>query len=421
MSERWPDILMITLALNDLLAQLSVGLDAVEQTLVGASPYHSKRVALLCTEIGRLLGYDEKRLFSLAGCALLHDNALTEYILSERSGAQQLLNLKSHCVLGQQNCAKLPFPSPIDGFVLYHHERADGRGCFGLTQGEFPREAGIIALADQVDVKFHLQSIRGTQLPEIRRFIREGAGTQFLPEVVEPALDVLQANILTKLTDRHIFDALSAAVPPLLSQTTEAHLIRLSEMTAKIIDYKSRFTREHSMQIANKAWYMCGLYGYPDALRAEVFYAAAVHDVGKLFIPTAILEKPGALTDPEFRIIKSHAQRSKELLSPIQGLEQIAAWAVNHHEKLDGSGYPDGKTADALDFNSRLLACLDIYQAVRETRPYHPARSHADTMAILYGMAQRGLVDSRISQDLDEALAGLKDGYAPPPDAALAH
>lgn len=411
---------MITLALNDLLAQLSVGLDAVEQTLVGATPFHSKRVALLSTEIGRLLGYDEARLFSLAGCALLHDNALTEYILSEQRGHQQMLNLRSHCVLGQQNCARLPFPSPIDGFILYHHERADGKGCFGRAGDEFPQEAGIVALADRLDVRFHLQTIRGTQLPDVRRFIRDGAGTLFLPELVEPALAVLQAPILTRLTDGHIFDALSAAVPPLFSQISEAHLIRLSEVTAKIIDYKSSFTREHSMQIANKAWYMCGLYGYPQALRAEVFYAAAVHDLGKLFIPTAILEKPGRLTDAEFSTIKSHVQYTKELLTPIRGLEQIAAWAVDHHEKLDGSGYPDGKTADMLDFNSRLLACLDIYQAVRETRPYHPARSHADTMSILYDMAQRGLVDGAIARDLDEGLSRLQDGYAPPPEDLLA-
>jgi HD-GYP domain-containing protein (c-di-GMP phosphodiesterase class II) len=145
-------------------------------------------------------------------------------------------------------------------------------------------------------------------------------------------------------------------------------------------------------------------YGYDHALVSELYLAASLHDIGKLAIPAQILEKPGRLDDHEFNVIKGHALKTYELLDGIGGFEQIREWASNHHEKLDGSGYPFGKKAEDLDFNSRLMACLDIYQAVSEERPYHPERDHKTTMAILYDMAGQSAIDEKIVRDMDKAL-----------------
>jgi HD-GYP domain-containing protein (c-di-GMP phosphodiesterase class II) len=183
----------------------------------------------------------------------------------------------------------------------------------------------------------------------------------------------------------------------------------------RIIDYKSLFTRRHSTQIANKAWLMGGYYGYNSSLRAELYLAAALHDLGKLSTPVGILEKPGQLDKNEFRIIQNHVRLTYELLKDISGFERICAWASNHHEKLDGSGYPWGKKAEEQDFNSRLMTCIDIYQAVSEERPYHPGRNHRDTMDILYGMADKGFIDGGIAKDLDTVLAKYDGGNVDPP------
>jgi HD-GYP domain-containing protein (c-di-GMP phosphodiesterase class II) len=145
-------------------------------------------------------------------------------------------------------------------------------------------------------------------------------------------------------------------------------------------------------------------YGYDPAGKARLCLAAGLHDIGKLAIPTEILEKPGRLTDGEFRIIAGHVKKTAELLKDIEGFEDIHAWASNHHEKLDGSGYPLGKKAEELDFNSRLMACIDIYQAVSEERPYHPARDHRSTMEILHDMAGKGAIDENIVRDIDKTL-----------------
>jgi HD-GYP domain-containing protein (c-di-GMP phosphodiesterase class II) len=110
-----------------------------------------------------------------------------------------------------------------------------------------------------------------------------------------------------------------------------------------------------------------------------------------------------------------------ELLKNVDGFGHIRDWASNHHEKLDGTGYPFGKGADELDFYSRLMACIDIYQAVSEARPYHEQRDHGETMAILYGMAQKGFVDETIVKDLDIAMAPYSNQNLPSfPDPARA-
>lgn len=407
---------MNQISLNELLGQISIGLDAVEAELVGAVKYHSKRVAALCLAVGREMGYDGERLFCLAGCALLHDNALTEYILSEHPDNLKKLNLNTHCMIGQENARFFPFPLNIDGMILYHHESADGKGAFGKRSGEYPEEAGIIALADQVDVRYSLRNCDSGKLDQIRMFLENNKGKKFDEKAVNTALSVIDAAFLKRLTDDSIFDTLKADFPEFQRELSNHELVRISGIIAKIIDYKSNFTQKHSTQIANKAWLMANYYEYDDTLRAEIYLAAALHDIGKLLIPSAILEKPGILTEKEFSVIQAHVTHTWDILRSIQGFERIAVWASSHHEKLNGTGYPFGKTSENMDFNSRLLACLDVYQAVSEKRPYHPARNHADTMKILKDMAAGGYIDRTITEDLDHVLSAIPDGIAAYPD-----
>lgn len=403
------------LALNELLAQISMAIDAVEMELVGAVKGHGKRVGLFCLEMGRYFGFDDPRLFNFVCSAMLHDNALAEYILSESPGHEQYRNLKNHCHLGQENLEYLPMFEDHSNAILHHHERADGSGLFGLKEDEFSDEAACIALADQMDVRYHLGGCGADRLEELYDYLDQYEETLYTSRAVAAAKAVLNSELLERMSDGILADALKSEMPQIYKTLSNEDIIRLSYFAARIIDYKSSFTRKHTMQIANKSWLAAGFYNYAEDERTALYLAAALHDIGKLYIPTAILEKPGSLTEEEFTIIKSHVQYTWELLSEVEGFETVAAWASNHHEKLDGSGYPFGKGARELDFNSRLLACLDIYQAVSEERPYHPRRNHEDTMEILWSMAKQGKIDSKITGDLDQALASLTDGDAPFP------
>ena len=90
------------------------------------------------------------------------------------------------------------------------------------------------------------------------------------------------------------------------------------------------------------------------------------------------------------------------MLKGIRGIEDITRWAARHHEKLDGSGYPFGMTGEQLDSNDRLLACLDIYQALVEERPYKAGLSHEEAIGILRKMGNEGQLDNGVISDIDE-------------------
>jgi HD-GYP domain-containing protein (c-di-GMP phosphodiesterase class II) len=391
--------------MDSLIKSIATALDIVEGSLLGASTNHGKRIAVLCAKMGKALGKTTEEITALAVCALLHDNALTEYIFSERTGADHDPAMKKHCEFGQRNVDALCLKTNVKDFILYHHERADGEGPFGIREGEGPLEAELIAIADSIDVAWHLQRLEPEQLPTIRNIIVKETGKHYSRIAAETMLKILDLPVFLSLKDNVIKQTAADSLSPWTVDIQTETIFGLAGFVARIIDYKSVFTRKHSTQIANRAWLMGKHYRYEPQELAELYLAASLHDLGKLAIPSDILEKPGRLSGEEFDIIKEHILITWQLLSDIEGFETICQWASNHHEKLDGSGYPFGKKASELDFNSRLLTCLDLYQAISEERPYHSGRNHADTMRILYEMADKGKIDEDITKGLDIALA----------------
>lgn len=174
----------------------------------------------------------------------------------------------------------------------------------------------------------------------------------------------------------------------------------VADFFAKIVDYKSSFTSMHSIGVAEKAAAFAKYTGF-DSIRVQKMYlAGALHDIGKMVIDNEILEKPDKLTDDEFSKMKNHAGYTYLILSEVNDFEEIRDWAALHHEKLNGKGYPFGKTADELNEPERIMACIDIYQALTEDRPYKKGLSHEKSCDILDDMAQKGFIDSDISNKI---------------------
>jgi HD-GYP domain-containing protein (c-di-GMP phosphodiesterase class II) len=407
---------MIKVRMDSLIKSIAVALDIVEGELLGTSTNHGKRIAVLCAKMGKVLGKNTEEITALAICALLHDSALTEYILSEKKDGDSALAMKKHCEIGQRNVDALCFKTNIKDFVLYHHERADGAGPFGIREGEGPLEAELITIADSIDAAHHLQKLGQEKLPDIRNIIVNETGKFYSKKAAQVMLEILDLPTLLSLKDDVIKKTAEEFMSPWTVDIQAETIFGLAGFVARIIDCKSSFTHKHSTQIANKAWFMGKYYKYDREMLSELYLAASLHDLGKLVIPSEILEKPGKLTNEEFEIIKSHVYLTWELLKDVEGFETICQWASNHHEKEDGNGYPFKKKADELDFNSKVMVCLDLYQAISEERPYHPKRNHADTMQIIYEMANTGKIDKDIAKDFDIALAPYDCNDIPPPD-----
>jgi len=390
--------------MDSLINSIAMALDTVEKELLGASSNHGKRIAILCAKMGKISGKSNEEILGLTNCALLHDNALTEYILASREGGHYDPTMKKHCEYGQNNIDKLLPNANIKDFILYHHERADGKGPYGIKEGEGPLEAELIAIADSLDVAFHLQTLQEDRIDRVVQTIQDETGKKFSKAAAQAMLRILDWSLIESLQDDVIDETARSVLAPWIVDVEDQVIINLVSFITKIIDYKSVFTKKHSSKIANMAWFMGEYYNYNQEEKAKLYLAAALHDIGKLETPTAILEKPGKLTDEEFTIIKEHVRKTWDLLKDIDGFEDICKWASNHHEKLNGKGYPFGKNADELDFNSRLMACIDIYQAVSEKRPYHPLRDLNDTLEIMYKMADDGAIDRSIVNDISIAM-----------------
>lgn len=139
-----------------------------------------------------------------------------------------------------------------------------------------------------------------------------------------------------------------------------------------MIRHKDNYLMEHSINLA----VLIGIFGKHLGLDRgyirEMVIGAFLHDVGKVMIPDEILNKPGKLSNDEFIIMKTHAAHSRDVLKSIPGISRIALeTAAQHHEKIDGSGYPDGLTKDNFSVHGRMLAIIDVYDAITADRCYH--------------------------------------------------
>lgn len=141
--------------------------------------------------------------------------------------------------------------------------------------------------------------------------------------------------------------------------------------------------------------------GFDEETAQKMYLAGALHDIGKVAIGNEILEKPGRLTDDEFATMKHHAAYTYYILSEIDDFDELRDWAAFHHERLDGSGYPFGKKASELNTQERIMACVDIYQALTEDRPYKKGMSHEKSCEILKDMADKGWLDTYVVEQID--------------------
>jgi len=400
---------------NDLIYSISYALDYVEREIAQISGHHSKRVAYLAGAMGREMGYTDAQLLNLAACGALHDNALSEYQQrktlkgTHMSAGEFRENLGLHCAIGEQNIEQLSFYPTVRGAILYHHERADGKGPFGKTADETPVFARLIHIADMVDVQFDLSRMTQEKFEQVCRYVRESTGTLYDPQTAQTFLMRFSDPLKMSMDLDTLDQCLRRELPEVRADYQPDELIRLASIFSKIIDYKSPFTCRHSSGIAEKARRMAEFYGWDADTQAQLYLAGALHDVGKLMVSSEILEKPDRLTAEEYRHIQNHAYGSYVVLHGIRGLEEISSWAYLHHEKLDGSGYPFGRTGDTLNRKERLMACLDIYQALREARPYKQGVGHRAAMEILEQMARSGKLDADIVRDIDSCFAGVTD------------
>ena len=263
-------------------------------------------------------------------------------------------------------------------------EHWDGAGYPEKLSGpEIPMLSRVLAIAQHLDV------FATEKTPEFAISVMcERRNRWFDPELVEVVLRLdhegrLWSQCLAADGNEVTREMVLELQPDFSTHIDADEIDRICEAFAAVVDAKSPFTARHSKGVAEVATSLAAALSLSKDRIQLVRRAALLHDLGKLAVPNTILDKSGELSADEWDIVVQHPRLTKEILARIDSFAELAEIAGAHHEKLDGSGYPDGLSGDQLCLEARIIAVADIYQAMTEGRPYRAGMSHREAMNVI--------------------------------------
>lgn len=200
---------------------------------------------------------------------------------------------------------------------------------------------------------------------------------------------------LTSISDANGFDKLNAVMKEYFMRNRSV----LTEVVLLRDDH--RYTFEHSINVAMLSTMIGMDLELSDKELYNLIVGAVLHDIGKIQISNSILDKPSKLTDAEFRSIQNHPKYGVQLSNGLESVnDDVRRIILQHHEKLNGTGYPDGLSECKIDPLARIVTVSDIFDAVASNRSYHTAKSTYKSMLIVQGDADKGLIDNNVADAL---------------------
>jgi len=209
----------------------------------------------------------------------------------------------------------------------------------------------------------------------------ESGADEFLIKPLQPS--IVRTRIRAMLRNKALIDSLEEA---------ETILFAL----AQSVEHRDRYTGLHCERLATYSIALGQALGLARQDQLALYRGGYLHDIGKISIPDVILFKRGLLTDDEWRTMRLHTIRGEEICRPMKTLTPVLPIIRSHHERWDGSGYPDGLAGEEIPLLARILQVADIYDALTTARPYKPAFSHQHTIEIMQEEARRGWRDPEL-------------------------
>ena len=378
--------------------------------------HHAHRVAYIAFHCAKQLGWDRPMIEKAYYSGLLHDCG----VLSSEEHKRLLQNLapmdvNAHCEAGYEALLKTQLLSPFANIVRYHHTPWRDLQHEELSD-EDRQLAALIHISDRLD------------------FLRSRYADEHHPDVVTLHEGLIAENLLAhkgELFEPIMTDALAKIVQTdgfwfamepyhieripyeftefkLTEQLLEFdQLVELATFLARIVDAKSPITFQHSERVAKIAKELAMDLDIAVDTCDEIFVAGLLHDVGKLRTPDSVLNHEGALDDHAKTIIKRHAVDTQLTLDGLFPRSNIGRWAANHHERIDGSGYPFKLKDQELDLPSRIVAIADVFQALTQKRPYKGHLNLEEVLSIIEPMVHEGQLDKQVYA----VLLARKDKY----------
>ena len=442
--------------LSELLGALSHALDLTEGQPAG----HCVRATWIGTHIGRAMGLPESQLWELYYTVMLKDlgcssNAarICELYLSDdigfkrdfksvrdslpqvlgfvfshtglKSGLAERLRavlnimqnggtitdelIQTRCHRGAEIASRLRFPPAVCNSIHALDEHWNGTGRPDRLAGSaIPLYARIALLSQVVDV-FHRSAGRDAAIAEVRA----RAGTWFDPDAVACFERVAgDDDFWAVLGSEQVEEAVFALEPAQeLIAVDEEYLDDIARAFAQVVDSKSPFTSGHSERVAIYADMVAAEVGYSPERRRWLRRAALLHDIGKLGVSNSILDKNGKLDEDEWRAMRNHAVLSEAILARVELFHEMSRIGGEHHERLDGKGYPRGLSGAEIQPETRIVSVADVFDALTADRPYRAAMPVEKALAIMRAEAGTSL-DPFYLAALERALIVAETGLA---------
>ena len=410
--------MVLQISLRRLVLSLSDALDFVHPR----QPDHQKRVAYVSLRLADRLGLAGPQLAHILQAAAFHDIGLicAGHKLKSISPGE-IERFTWYPEIGYRLLRNNPWFARAAEIIRYHLVPwANGRGA-ERNGIQVPFASQILHLADFVE--------RATEpgvnvLEQIDGIVQEidcQEGRRFHPDCAAAFRDIVQAESFW-------LDLVSPRIYSILLHKQEhwpVHRVDMSalqntaEVFARVVDTQSRWTTTHSAGVAASAVAIAEKMKFSPPECGLMRVAGYLHDLGKLSVPSQILDKPGQLDAQEWAAIPGHAYHTFRILSTIDGFGQITEWAAYHHERIDGSGYPFHLTGDQLTLGSRIMAVADAFTALIEDRPYRKGMTSAQALNILERHVRQGGFDGDVVkvlldnyEDIDSARSREQNAYA---------
>lgn len=383
----------IRINLYDILITLSNAVDLVRPELFN----HHQMVAYLSFRIAEEMDMSTHDQHDIIIEGLLHDiGAISKNESSEHLGIE-FSDIDEHAQRGAKLLEECELFHGYVKEIRYHHLPWNyGKGK--LYKGDdVPISSHILHLADKVCSVVRTNSEILSQVPYILSYINNLKGSVFMDEAVEALISISnKEHIWLELVYKEPLKCIpDMSVYGVMDLELE-DIVHVSKMFSRVIDFRSHYTATHSVVVANIAKRLGELIGFSKDECTMLLIAGHLHDLGKLAIDDAVLEKPSSLNKGEIDIIRSHTFYTYQLLQNITGFETITKWAAYHHEKLNGEGYPFHLTENQIPLGSRIVAVADIFTAISENRPYRKGMDKDGIVKVMTRMAEDGSVCGNI-------------------------
>ncbi len=351
---------------------------------------HAIRVGQMCAIIAEKVGLPPYRIQQMYYAGLIHDIGKiaigTSILMQKRKLTDDEFKLvQMHSVIGGKIAASLPELSDLSFWIRWHHEKWDGSGYPDrLSGGQIPIEVQILSAIDCFD---SLQTPRldrdKLSQEESEKVIREQRGTFFNPVIVDLISDMIRnkeilpgesSEKFLQIKERYIDRDYHQGATDYWGEISMAGMFPILKLFARVIDAKHGYTHGHSTRVAVLSKYIAEKAGFSpvDIMKVEV--AGMLHDAGKISIPNEVLDKINSPNDEEWRLIKNHPVHSYNILKNIHMMSEIADITRQHHERLDGSGYPDGHRESNIGLLAQIIAVSDSFDAMTSDRAYREMR-----------------------------------------------